>query len=60
MLSASDEIVTSLVQALVFSLLASIYIALMVTHPEGDHSGHGHEEHHGHDETPVRMPAPAV
>jgi F-type H+-transporting ATPase subunit a len=54
---------TSLVQALVFSLLASIYIAMMVTHEEGDHGGHGHDHSHDeHHETgiPERAPAPAV
>jgi F-type H+-transporting ATPase subunit a len=37
---------TSFVQAMVFSILASVYLALMTTHE--DH-GHGHGEH-GHDD----------
>jgi F-type H+-transporting ATPase subunit a len=41
-------IFTSLVQALVFSILTSVYIALMTVHDEG-HGEHGHEDHgHGH------------
>ena len=48
-------IFTSLVQALVFSLLTCVYIALATTHEDG----HGHQEHgqhHGHD----HADAPAV
>ncbi len=42
---------TSLVQAMVFSLLACVYIALMTTHEDTGHGegGHGHEAHgHAH------------
>jgi len=51
-------IFTSFVQAMVFSILTSVYIALMTTH-EGEGHGHGHDEEHGvyHD---GHAPAPAV
>lgn len=41
-------IFTSLVQAMVFSILTCIYIALMTTHEDHSHS-HGHDHHHGDD-----------
>jgi hypothetical protein len=50
---------TSFVQAMVFSILACVYIALMTTHDhEEEHHGH-HDEGHGvhHD---GHVPAPAV
>lgn len=56
-------IFTSFVQAMVFSILTCVYIALMTTHE--DH-GHGHGEHgHGHDEEhgvyhDGHAPAPAI
>jgi F-type H+-transporting ATPase subunit a len=54
---------TSFVQAMVFSILTCVYIALMTTH---DDHGHGHDEHgHGHDEEhgvyhDGHAPAPAI
>jgi F-type H+-transporting ATPase subunit a len=54
---------TSFVQAMVFSILTCVYIALMTTH---DDHGHGHGEHgHGHDEEhgvyhDGHAPAPAI
>jgi F-type H+-transporting ATPase subunit a len=39
---------TSFVQALVFTILGSVYIAIMTTHDEGE--GHGGEHEHGHAE----------
>lgn len=53
---------TSFVQAMVFSILACVYIALMTTHDHEEHHGHGHDGHdeeHGvyHD---GHAPAPAV
>ena len=52
---------TSFVQAMVFSILACVYIALMTAHDHEEHHGHGHDGHdeehgvpHGH------APAPAV
>jgi F-type H+-transporting ATPase subunit a len=52
-------IFTSFVQAMVFSILTCVYIALMTTHEEGHGHGHGHDEEHGvyHD---GHAPAPAV
>jgi len=42
-------VLTSLIQATVFSLLSSVYIALMLPHEHHDHEeGHGHGEAHGH------------
>jgi F-type H+-transporting ATPase subunit a len=46
---------TSFVQALVFSILTSVYIATMVTHEGHEHEhepAHGHEHGHGGVETP--------
>jgi len=53
-------IFTSFVQAMVFSILTCVYIALMTTHEDhGEHHGeHGHDDHgHMHD---TASPAPAV
>jgi F-type H+-transporting ATPase subunit a len=50
---------TSLVQAMVFSILASVYIALMTAHHDDDHA-HGEHGHHGHEHAGEAMPAPAV
>lgn len=51
---------TSFVQAMVFSILTCVYIALMTTHDESHgHAEHGHDEHgaHHHD---GHAPVPAV
>ena len=50
-------IFTSFVQAMVFSILASVYIALKTSHDHGEeHGSHGHDDHgHIHD-----VPAPAT
>lgn len=54
-------IFTSFVQAMVFSILTCVYIALMTTHEDHGHGehGHGHDDAHGvhHD---GHAPAPAV
>lgn len=53
---------TSLIQALVFSLLSAVYISLLL--PHGDHHGeegdHGHGEGHGHGEEGKGHHAPAA
>lgn len=54
---------TSFVQAAVFSILASVYIALMTTHEDHGEHGHGaepaHHDDHGHIQE-AAAPAPAV
>jgi F-type H+-transporting ATPase subunit a len=54
-------IFTSFVQAMVFSILTCVYLALMTSHEDhGEHHGsHGHEDDHGHIQE-ARAPAPAV
>lgn len=43
------SVLTSLIQATVFTLLTSVYIALMLPHEHHDHEeGHGHGDAHGH------------
>ncbi len=61
-------IFTSFVQAMVFSILTCVYIALMTTHEDHGEHGHGHDHGHGHGHDhddhghlqEVRPPAPAV
>jgi F-type H+-transporting ATPase subunit a len=50
---------TSFVQAMVFSILMCVYIALMTVHEDHGHQHeHGHDEGHGHaHDTPVPRPA---
>lgn len=44
------ELLVGVIQALVFTLLTSVYIGLLCNHEGGDH-GHGHDDHaHGHDD----------
>lgn len=51
-------IFTSFVQAMVFSILTCVYIALMTTHEEGHgHAEHGHDEHGGLHEGHAAVPA---
>lgn len=57
-------IFTSIVQAMVFCILTSVYIALMTTHEDHGH-GHGHGEErghgdHGHEHGVDLAPRPAV
>jgi F-type H+-transporting ATPase subunit a len=50
-------IFTSFVQALVFSILASVYIATATVHEDHGHE-HGHEHDHGHGHRVVETPVP--
>lgn len=43
------ELMVGLIQALVFTLLTSVYIGLICNHEGGDHGDHGHgDDKHGH------------
>jgi F-type H+-transporting ATPase subunit a len=45
------ELLVGVIQALVFTLLTSVYIGLLCNHEGGDHGhgdGHGHGEEAGH------------
>lgn len=55
-------IFTSVVQAMVFCILTSVYIALMTTHEDHGHGhehGHDHDDH-GHEHVGDLAPRPAV
>lgn len=43
------ELLVGLIQALVFTLLTSVYVGLLCNHEGGDHA-HGDDHGHGHDE----------